>query len=66
MRRRKAYAPGWAPKDATAWCVYHDRGCNDAYIRKKHCLTKQKGRPCRHLRVLPLGGGKPGNHHDTT
>lgn len=63
MKRRKVYVPGWAPKDATAWCVYHDRGCNDAYIRKKHCLTKQKGRPCRHLRVLPLDGERFSSHH---
>lgn len=63
MRRRKAYRSGWAPPNATAWCGYHDRGCNDVYIRKKHCLTKNRGRPCRYLRVLPLGGEDPGSHH---
>lgn len=65
-RRKAAYSPGWSPANATAWCDYHDRGCNDAYIRRKHCLTKQKGRPCRHLRELPPSGEppeNPNNHH---
>lgn len=51
-RNKKTYRPGWAPPNVTAWCDYHDRGCNDRYMRSKKCLTKQKGRPCRYLRVL--------------
>ena len=51
-KRKPAYEPGWAPANAVAWCDFHDRGMNYKYIRRKHCLMRRQGKPCKHLHWL--------------
>jgi hypothetical protein len=41
------------PKNATAWCVLHERLMNDLYIRRRGCAMRR----CKHLRWLESGRG---------
>ena len=53
-KKKKKYVPGYMPPDAVAWCEYHGRGMNYAYIRRKHCVIRDKRKPCKHLRWFAL------------
>lgn len=55
-KRKNGYAPGWYPPDAIAWCRLHERGMNQAYIRKKGCLTKSRQPYCKHFQWLGTAG----------
>ena len=53
-KKKKEYKPGYMPRDAVAWCDYHDRGMNYEYIRRKHCLFNKQRKQCKHLQWFGL------------